>query len=141
MTKVFNLIFQKFDLSSTETKGVDLNEEDIERSIEECRLSLIGKYNGKKTENFSGIKNFTNHVWGYPRNLRVIEFKANTFQFHFDNEKALHRRPWVMDNQLLVVKHWGKGMEHDPSAFTSAYLWMHVWNLLVHWLSRSVRFK
>ena len=46
-----------------------------------------------------------------------------------------------MDNQLLVVKHWRKGMEHDPSAFTSAYLWMHVWNLLVLWLSRFVRFK
>ena len=61
--------------------------------IEECRLSLVGRIIGEKFANYIGVKNFTNHVWGYPRNLRVTELGPNVFQFNFeekqDKERAL----------------------------------------------------
>ena len=54
--------FQKFNLSLEQIEGMDLNPTDIEPSVEERRLSLVGKVVGKKIVNFMGMKNFTSHV-------------------------------------------------------------------------------
>ena len=69
--------------------------------------SLVGKLMGEKVANFIGVKNFTNHVWGYPRNMVVTELGPNMFQFQLekeeDREKILMGGPWIMDNQILVL--------------------------------------
>ena len=79
--------FTRFDLNPEEEEGVDLSLADIQQSVEECQLSLLDEVIGKKITNFTGIKSFTAHVWGYPRNLKVTELKANLFQFHFESEQ------------------------------------------------------
>ena len=61
---------QRFDQSESKKEGEDLSVDVIEQGIDECRLSLIDKIIGKKVANFIGVKNFTSHVWIYPRHLR-----------------------------------------------------------------------
>lgn len=38
----------------------------------------------------------------------------------------------------MVLKEWSEGIEDDPKAFNVAPLWVQVWNLPVHWLSKDV---
>ncbi|XP_027177973.1 uncharacterized protein LOC113777128 [Coffea eugenioides] len=137
--------FQRFDLSNKEMEGIDLETDDVLAGIEECKLTLVGRIMGEKVANLTGVKNYTSHVWGYPRNLQVSELRPNVFQFNFaeekDKEKALNRRPWVIDNQLLVVKPWSLGIEKSTEAFHESHLWIQVWNLPIHWLSKVVGFK
>lgn len=137
--------FSKFELSATELEGVDLCPEDICEGVQDCRQSLVGRLIGEKVANFTGIKNFTNHAWGYPRNLTVTELGPNIFQFRLekgeDREKILMGGPWIMDNQILVMKEWKAGCDKKDHNFQFAHLWVQVWNLPVHWLCKSVGFK
>lgn len=73
-----------------------------------CKGSIVGKLIGEKVANFTRIKKFTNHAWGYPKNLQVTKLGPNLFQFQLDKVEDRRRilvgGPWIMDNQILVVK-------------------------------------
>ncbi|XP_027124362.1 uncharacterized protein LOC113769357 [Coffea eugenioides] len=96
---------------------------------------------GDKIANFTGVKNFTNHVWGYPKNLRVTEIGPNVFQFQFereeDREKVLAGDPWILDNQVLVVREWCASFEKKVESFRYTNFWVQIWNLPVHWMSNA----
>ena len=110
--------FSKFELSSTELEGVDLYSDDVSEGVKDCSRSLVGRLIGEKVANFTRVKIFTNHAWGYPRNLVVTELGPNLFQFQFEiddeREKALMGGRWVLDNQVLVIKNWEMGCEKKP---------------------------
>nr|XP_027093820.1 uncharacterized protein LOC113714231 [Coffea arabica] len=145
MADALERAFQNFDLSETELGGVDLSGEDLEEGVSECQGSLVGKLIGEKIANFTGLKNFTNHAWGYPSKMKVTELGPNLFHFHLGDEgekkKILSGGPWVMDNQLLIVKEWVEGYDTNSSFFQHSFLWIQLWNLPVHWLSRAVGLK
>ena len=65
-----------------------------------------------------------------------MELGPNVFQFNIPNadekEKIVNGGPWVIDNQMLVLKKWTKGIEEDYNAFTVAPLWVQLWNLPIH---------
>ena len=63
----------------SELEGVDLCSDDIRGGVQDCSRSLVGRLIGDKVANFTGVKNFTNHVWGYPRNMVVTELGPNLF--------------------------------------------------------------
>ena len=71
--------FRKFDLSKSELEGIDLSGDDIKEGVQDCSGSLVGKLIGEKVANFTEVKNFTNHAWGYPRNMIVTELGPNLF--------------------------------------------------------------
>ena len=101
MVETLTKAFQRFDLSNKEIGGIDQDDDDVQVGMEECKLSLVGRIMGEKMANSTGVKNYTQHVWGYPRNLQIIELGLNVFQFNFEEEKdkkrALNERPWVID--------------------------------------------
>ena len=136
---------RKFALSDKELESTDLGGEELDGGIQECQLSLVGRIKGEKVVNFVGVKNFVNSAWGYPRNLRIIELGPNLFQFYVpsreDRDWIVGGGPWVMDNQILVIKHWFEGIEDDSSAFDLAPLWVQVWNLPVHWITKEAGWK
>ncbi|KAL3499093.1 hypothetical protein ACH5RR_041825 [Cinchona calisaya] len=104
--------------------------------------SLIGMIIGDKMMNYTGMKNFANQIWKYPRRLQVSEIRANCFQFVFGDaeemDHVLMGGPWIIDKQILVLKKWEEGIEENPAAFNKAYQCVQVWNLPLHWLSKSV---
>ena len=137
--------FQRFDLNSEEQDGVDLSINNIQQSVEKCQLSLVGKVIGEKVANFTGIKNFTTHIQGYSRNLRVTELKANLLQFHLEAEqerdKTFYGGPWVMDNQLLVIKQQEEDIEMKMEVFNITFLWVQIQNMPIHRMNKPVGFK
>ena len=135
-------LLQKFSLEGNELLGPTLELEDFHTGVRACENSFIGRVIGEKVINFTGIKNFVAVAWGYPRNLSVVELGPNVFQFNVQNPDDQHRivegGPWVIDNQMLVLKRWVEGIEEDYKAFMTAPLWVQLWNLPVHWLSKEV---
>nr|XP_027076011.1 uncharacterized protein LOC113699853 [Coffea arabica] len=135
-------ILQKFSLEENELVGLTLEGEDFQTGLRACENSIIGRVLGEKVINFTGIKNFVAVAWGYPRNLSVVELGPNVFQFNIQNSKDKDRivegRPCVINNQMLVLKRWAEGIEDDYKAFVTTPLWVQLWNLPVHWLSREI---
>lgn len=138
-------ILQRFELSREETTGIELQGTDVKQSVEECTLSLVGKILGEKIANFTGLKNYVNHAWGFPRHLRISEVGPNLYHFIFsldeEMQRVLNGGPWILDNQLLVVRKWKEGIERDKEAFRSTFLWVQIWNLPIHWVSQATGFK
>ena len=134
-------ILQNFDLSSAELQTTTLGHEEIGGGVQECRSSLIGKVVGEKVSNYTGIKNFVIAAWSFPRELQVVELGPNLFQFILpsanDRLRILSGGPWIVDNQVLVLSEWYEGIEEDAEAFRSVPLWVQVWNLPVHWMSKE----
>ena len=64
-------------------------------------MSLIGKVQGEKGANYTGIKNFVTSAWSYPKGLKVSELGFNIFQFYIPDEedrvRILNRGPWILD--------------------------------------------
>lgn len=99
--------FQAFELSSKEQDGVDLREGDVYLGMEEAKRSLIGKVFGDKKANLVGIRGTMLKLWGARGLHKVIPLDQNVFQFVFnaasDREGILQGRPWLFDNQLLLL--------------------------------------
>ena len=114
-------VFDRFDLSNKESSGIILDDVDEDIGTVECRKSLFGRIMGERITNFTGVKNFVNQVWGFPRNMVVVELGANLFQFNFSDEmymeKVLSGRPYTIDNQLLNIKPWEEGIDRQMEAF------------------------
>nr|XP_027099027.1 uncharacterized protein LOC113718313 [Coffea arabica] len=135
-------LLTKFSLAGNELSGASLNIEDLNSGIRECEGSLIGRIMGEKVANFTGIKNFVAVAWSYPKNLTVMELGPNLYQFNIPNpeekERIVKGGPWLIDNQVLVLRRWSEGVEDNYRAFVTAPLWVQLWNLPVHWLTKEV---
>nr|XP_027088489.1 uncharacterized protein LOC113709831 [Coffea arabica] len=134
-------ILQSFELSSKELQVTDVGREELAIGIKECQCSLIGKIMGEKIANYTGVKNFVSTAWSYPRDLKVAELGPNLFQFILpgenDRDRVMNGGPWILDNQVLVMNRWYEGIEDDETAFNLAPIWVQVWNLPVHWMSKE----
>ncbi|XP_027169532.1 uncharacterized protein LOC113774320 [Coffea eugenioides] len=135
-------MMQKFSLAGNELSGATLDLGDLESGVRECKDSIIGRIMSEKVASFTGVKGFATVAWGYPKNLGVVELGPNLFQFnipnHEDRERILEGGPWVIDNQMLVLNRWKEGIEGDVEAFKLAPVWVQVWNLPMHWISKEV---
>ncbi|KAL3513712.1 hypothetical protein ACH5RR_026429 [Cinchona calisaya] len=49
-----------------------------------------------------------------------------------DLERVMNGRPWVLDNQLMVLERWKENLEQDKKAFSESLMWIQLWNLLMH---------
>lgn len=134
-------VLKKFKLSNTEHEGIWLGEDDLAKGVEECSLSLIGKVGGEKIANSAGMKSFATNMWSHPKQLKVTEIGKNMFQFIFTHssemERVLNGRPWIYDGQQLVLHRRKKGIEDDTKAFDRSFIWVQIWNLLLHWITKE----
>ncbi|KAL3506937.1 hypothetical protein ACH5RR_032319 [Cinchona calisaya] len=72
----------------------------------------------------------------YGDSQRIIEMGHNLYQFIFKDEEdlgeALNATPYILDNQLLVLKRWEFGVDLNHKGFKVGKLCVQMWNLLVH---------
>lgn len=137
--------FSKFRLKSKEEEGVEIAVNDIEISKNECERSLLGKIWGNKAVNFTGIRNTLSQLWCHKGELKVVELSYNFFQFIFSNkeekERVLLKRPWIFDNQFVVLQPWTPKLTADYNNFSIAKIWVQVKGLLNHWSAKAVGWK
>ena len=142
MAEELEEVLRKFELTDKEVNGIQLEGGEVFQGIEECKMGIIGKVVGEKNVNISGIKSFSSNLWSFAKNLRVIEIGVNMFQFilsnRYDMDRILHGRPWIFDNLPLVLLPWREGIEHDTEAFSRTWIWVQMWNLPLHWVTKEI---
>lgn len=99
-------------------------------------MSLLGKIWGKKEANFTGIRN-TFRLLGCPKeDLKVVELGQNFYQFVYSYrekmDRALLKRPWTFDNQLLVLLPWKPGRKMEDEGFGRIPLWVQIYGIPNH---------
>ncbi|KAF3669008.1 putative protein transport protein Sec61 subunit beta-like [Capsicum annuum] len=52
--------------------------------------------------------------------------------------KVLFGTPWLFDKYLLNVQAWEPGLRNDSAVFNICELWLQVWGIPLHWMSREV---
>nr|XP_027093749.1 uncharacterized protein LOC113714153 [Coffea arabica] len=71
-----------------------------------------------------------------------MELGPNLFQFNIpnleDKKRVVEGGPWLIDNQVLVLRRWSERIEENYGAFVTAPIWVQLWNLPVHWLTKEV---
>lgn len=101
--------------------------------LEECSLSLLGRFLSDKPVNFRAAKNLLRTVWRMGNDLKIVEVGEELFQFKFSLESQLkwviENGPWCFDNHLLVLRRWEKGMTAMNVSFSRIQLWVQVWGL------------
>ena len=68
--------------------------------LEECSLSLMGRFHMSKPLNTRVAKKLLRSVWEFGQDLRITEVGDGLFQFKFSMESQLN---WVMKNGLGVL--------------------------------------
>ncbi|XP_071929195.1 uncharacterized protein [Coffea arabica] len=135
-------VLRKFKLSEEENEGVRLDEEVVAKGFLECKQSLIGKMWGEKLANIGGIKSFANNMWSQVKHPKVVEIGRNLFQFIFDKDKdvemVLSSSPWIYDGQPLILLRWEAGLEENEKALSRTFIWVQIWNLPLHWVTKEV---
>ena len=113
-----------------------------ERLLEECSVSLFGKFLTTKPFNQRAAKNLLRTTWMFGSNLKIIDVGEGLFQFKFNMESqlvwVLNNGPWSFDNYYLLLRRWEKGMNASTIKFTHCPLWVQVWGLPFELFSEDV---
>lgn len=109
--------FRSFSLSTKETQGVELGENDVTVGMNEAGRSLIGKV----LTNFVGMRSAMMKLWHHRGLCKVVALEPNVYQFVFNSateRKGIPQgRLWFFDNQLLVLYTWKEGMNGSMDCF------------------------
>lgn len=117
-------------ISLTEEEGVDIAIRVNHRKqvLEECSLSLLGRFLSDKPLNLRAAKNLLRSVWRLGNDLKVVEEGVGLLQFKFSLESqlkwVLENGPWCFDTHLLVLRWWEKGMTVINVKFSKIQLWI-----------------
>lgn len=136
---------QAFNLKDKEAMGFQIESSDIKNSKEKCSRSLLGKLHGDKIANLTGLRNALTSIWTAVGPFKIRELGVNLFQFvfssHLDKMRILNRHAWAFDNQYLILQPWTEKITHLSDGFTKVALWVQVWNLPPHWVSKEMEFR
>ena len=104
---------ENMKLTTEEEEVITISDEGRLEAIEDCNLSLLGKFLMCKSFNKQAAKNTMRRDQGLEDSLCITEVGPNLFQFKFTSEFDLNRvfrgGPWTFDNQLLLLKQWRRG--------------------------------
>ena len=85
-----------------------------EKTLEDCSLSLLGRFHMTKNINFGAAKNLLRSIWKMGKDMTIIEVGDGLFQFKFSTESQLkwvmNNGPWTFENHILLLRRWEKEM-------------------------------
>ena len=133
---------QRINLTAEEGEIIQVCPWQRERLLEECSLSLFGKFLTTKPINQRVVKNLLRTTWKFGSDLKIIDVGEGLFQFKFTMESqlvwVLNNGSWSFDNYYLLLGRWEKGMNASTIKFTHCPLWVQVWGLPFELFSEDV---
>lgn len=124
---------QQFQLTSKEGRIIQVRPTQREKILEECSLSLFGRFLTTKQINLRAAKNLLQNSWKFWADLKILEVGEGLLQFKFAMESqlqwVLHNRPWCSDNSVLLLQRWQKGLTVGNISFNLCPMWVQVWGL------------
>ncbi|CAA0835758.1 Unknown protein, partial [Striga hermonthica] len=136
---------ENFSLSDREALLVDIAQDDIKVSADECHRSLFGKVVGDRPASWIGIKRSMTQIWRLSQPMEVKELEPNYFQFIFQSRDDLkwvsHGTNWTFENQYLILREWRSGLNSKHPCFQELNIWVQVMNVPLNWLCTDVGIK
>ena len=130
MDSDFIVRLQKIQLTEEEGEVVKLNLAHKEKTIEECSLTLLGRFLTNRPYNQKAAKSLLRFVWKFGNDLRIVDVGEGLFQFRFKLESqltwVLENGPWSFDKNLLVLRRWERGMTANSVTFPTLPIWVQV---------------
>ena len=133
---------QNIKLTEDEGEVTRVGSAHRERMLEECSLSLLGRFLTTRSFNQRAAKALLWFVWKMGSDVRIVDVGVGVFQFKFTMESQLK---WVLANGLwsfedhpLVLCKWERGMTANSVHFNAIPTWVQVWGLPFDLLSEEV---
>ena len=121
---------QNITLTEDEGEVIKVGVLKRERMLEECSLSLLGKFLTTRTFNQRAVKGLLRSVWRMGSDLRIVEVGNGLFQFKFTMEFQLKwvlaNGPWSFEDHPLMLRRWERGMTATSVRFSSMLMWVQV---------------
>ena len=96
-------------LTEEEGEVIPLRSTNRDKVLEECSLSLIGRFHTTKPINIRAAKTLLRSVWKFGQDLRMTGVGDGLIQFKFSMDSqfqwVLQNGPWSFDNHLLLLRH------------------------------------
>jgi hypothetical protein len=138
MEKVEGLL-KNLKLSEAERRGVKLGEELGKKQVEEAKA--LGKVMSERPANVDGLETALGRIWCPLKGLKCKDLGSNIFLFIFSQEsgkrKALHSRPWMFNNDLVVMEKFDPNKSLEDYAFASIPIWLRVLKLSLGRMNRA----
>ncbi|GAA0148728.1 hypothetical protein LIER_08091 [Lithospermum erythrorhizon] len=136
----------KCNLTDEESRPIQLEEEDLADGISECEVSAFAKVLSLKDGSIS-IQNFTltmAKAWNC-KGLRVSRVVQSILHIFFplleEKKRIMGGRPWCFDNQLVLIKDWGRNIDPLQIDFSECWFWIHLCGLTDEFFTKDVAFK
>ena len=95
---------QMFNLTEEEGEAITVCSDHREKILEECSLSLIGRFNKAKPITLRAAKILLRGVWKFGQDLKITDVGEGLIQFKFSLDSQLvwviNNGPWGFDNHL-----------------------------------------
>nr|XP_023875931.1 uncharacterized protein At4g02000-like [Quercus suber]POE81797.1 uncharacterized protein CFP56_57760 [Quercus suber] len=134
---------QNISLTPKEDEPITIRAARREAILEECSLSLIGKFMTTRPFNVRAAKNLLRTVWKMGSDLKIVDVGEGLFQFRFSLESQLRwvwdNGPWSFENNMLALQRWEKGLTTRTIQFRSLPMWVQVWGLPFDLINEEAR--
>lgn len=121
---------QRVSLTEAEEEVIMVCSEHRAKNLEDCSLSLLGRFHTTKPINFSAVKNLLHSTWKIGNDMKITDVGDGLFQFKFKMESQLNwvinNGPWSFDNHILLLLMWEKGMIAFSLKFQTVPIWVQV---------------
>nr|POE67827.1 hypothetical protein CFP56_46243 [Quercus suber] len=106
---------QNITLTKEEGEVIKVGGTHISKILEECSLSLLGRFLTTCSYNQYAAKSLLRSVWKMGSNLRIVDVGDGLFQFKFALESqlkwVLSYGLWSFENHPLVLRRWERVSE------------------------------
>jgi len=113
---------QSISLTEIEGKTIALNPSRRTQTLDDCSLSLVGRFLTTRDVNHRAAKNLLRSAWKLGNDLRIVDVGVGLYLFRFKLESQLQwvqdSSPWSFDNHLLVMRRWKIGIAAHNMVFT-----------------------
>ena len=101
---------QNITLTEEEGEVITVGGTHRDKILEECSLSLLGRFLTTHSHNQGAAKSLIRSVWKMGSDLKIVDVGSGLFQFKFALESQLkwviHNGPRSFENHPLVLRGW-----------------------------------
>ena len=119
---------QSITLTEEEGEVIKVGVSQRERMLEECSLSLLGRFFTTRAFNQRAAKALLRSVWRMGLDLCNVDMGDDLFQFKFTVESqwkwVLANGLWSFEDHHLVLHRWERGMIATSVRFTLMPMWV-----------------
>ena len=133
---------QNIKLTEDEGEVIRVGSAHRDRMLEECSLSLLGRFLMTRVFNQRAAMALLQSVWKMGFDVRIVDVRDGVFQFKLTMGSQLKwvlaNGPWSFEDHPLVLCKWERGMTVNSVCFNSIPMWVQVWGLPFDLLSEEV---